>query len=264
MTEPASPEEQSPGGAQERIWDEAASDAGEDEASPASAPAPGAATGTGVAGEVAGSPTPAEPRPSRPGAAWARSLTSTTRLPGPAGLTFAEVPDRVIAFVLDVIVLAIIGLFLALVVGGVFGGLASGADSAGGALDSAGGDLNVGAFLVVGIAALAISFAYFAWSWVVLRGTPGMRMLGLQVGDQADGHSISWDQALVRWLILGIAATLTTFAVFVPSLVGLVAGVIGLIWLLVLLYTTAQSPTKQGLHDRVARTVLVKAARRPA
>jgi uncharacterized RDD family membrane protein YckC len=46
--------------------------------------------------------------------------------------------------------------------------------------------------------------------------------------------------------------------------VGLVAGVIGLIWLLVLLYTTAQSPTKQGLHDRVARTVLVKAARRPA
>jgi uncharacterized RDD family membrane protein YckC len=203
------------------------------------------------------------PRPGRPGATWARSLTSTP-VPGPAGLTFADVPDRVIAFVLDVIVLSVVGLLLALVIGGAFGGLVSGAQTAGGSLEEGGDALNTGALLVVGIAALAVSFAYFAWSWVVLRATPGMMMLGLQIGDQADGRSISWDQALVRWLVLGVAATLTTFVVFVPDILGLVVSVAAVAWLLALLATAARSPTKQGLHDHVARTVLVKAGRRRA
>ena len=34
------------------------------------------------------------------------------------------------------------------------------------------------------------------------------------------------------------------------------------VWMLAVLYTMAQSPTKQGLHDRYARTILVKARRR--
>lgn len=258
MTEPASTAGRTPADDQEGIWGTPADDPGE--------PAPSDAPET-IPAESAPLTAPAAPataRPGRPGSTWARSLTSTTQIPGPAGLTFADVPNRIIAFILDVIVLSVIGLLLALVIGGAFGGLVSGAQTAGGSLDDAGGQLNIGAFLVVGIAELAISFAYFAWSWVVLRATPGMMMLGLQVGDQGDGRSISWDQALMRWLVLGIAATLTTFAVFVPSIVGLLVAVVALAWLLVLLTTTAQSPTKQGLHDRIARTVLVKAGRRTA
>ena len=146
--------------------------------------------------------------------------------------------------------------------GGAFGGLASGGASGGGSLDAAGGDLNVGAFLVVGIAELGISFAYFAYSWVVLRGTPGMRMLGLQIGDQADGHAISWDQALVRWLLLGIAATLTTFAVYVPDLVGLGLAVLALAWLSI----AARTPRRRVPRSRASttgprRTILVKGSR---
>jgi uncharacterized RDD family membrane protein YckC len=263
MTEPGTSQERSTAGNQERIWDPkeddaaAAVQAGSPEGS-----RPAESTAATTASPAVAGPGSAGGRPSRPGASWARSLTSATQVPGPAGLTIADVPNRIIAFILDAIVLSIVGLLLALVIGGAFGGLASGAQTTGGSLDAAGGDLNVGAFLVVAMAELAISFAYFAWSWVVLRGTPGMKMLGLQIGDQADGHSISWDQALVRWLLLGIAATLTTFAIYVPSLVGLVVAIIALLWLMLLLYTTAQSPTKQGLHDRTARTVLVKASRR--
>jgi len=33
------------------------------------------------------------------------------------------------------------------------------------------------------------------------------------------------------------------------------------VWVIALLVTTAQSPTKQGLHDKFAGTVVVKAAR---
>jgi uncharacterized RDD family membrane protein YckC len=258
MTEPAMTGGRPEADDQERIWDVPGE--GLMEGAPSGAPLPGPSEATAAPAP----PAPAITRPGRPGALWARSLTSTTQLPGPAGLTFADVPDRIIAIILDVIVLSGVGLFLALVIGGAFGGLVSGAQSAGGSLDDTGGQLNIGAFLVVGVAELAISFAYFAWSWVVLRATPGMMMLGLQVGDQGDGRSISWDQALLRWLVLGIAATLTAFAVFVPSILGLLVAIVGLAWLLVLLATTAQSPTKQGLHDRIARTVLVKAARRPA
>jgi uncharacterized RDD family membrane protein YckC len=199
-------------------------------------------------------------RPGRP-AAWAPSLTSRTAVQGPAGLWYADVPDRVLAFLLDVIALAVVGLFLAIIVGGAFGGLSSGT-AAGGSIDAPPGALNVGAFVVVGILAMVVSFVYFAYSWVVLRSTPGMRMLGLRIGHQRDGRPISWDQALVRWIVLGIAATSLTFAVYVPSLVGLALAVLGLLWLVLMLVTLGRSPTKQGLHDRYARTILVRAPRR--
>jgi uncharacterized RDD family membrane protein YckC len=206
--------------------------------------------------------TTSAPRTGR-ASAWSQSLTSSESIPGPAGLWLAEMPDRIIAFVLDVIALAVVGMILAIVLGGLFGGLVSGGTTVGGALDDAGGDLNLGAFLVVGVVATAISFVYFTYSWVVLRSTPGMRLLGLRIGDQRDGRPISWDQALIRWLILGIAATLVTFAVYVPSLLGLSLGVLGLVWLVVVLVTINRSPMKQGLHDRYARTILVRATRRP-
>ncbi len=210
-------------------------------------------------------PPPVAARPTRTvgsGGGWAQSLTSTAAVPGPSGFTLADIPNRIIALVLDVILLAVVGLFLALVLGGLFGGLTSGGSSAGGSLEAAGGDLNTAAFLVVAIGQLAVSFGYFAYGWVMLRGTAGMKMLGLRIGDQDDGHGISWDQALVRWLLLGIPATLATFAVIVPSLVGLVFGLVGCLWLVLLLVTMAQSLSKQGLHDRRARTILVRTARR--
>jgi hypothetical protein len=34
------------------------------------------------------------------------------------------------------------------------------------------------------------------------------------------------------------------------------------VWLLLLLYTIAQSPTKQGLQDRYAHTIVIKVRRR--
>jgi len=257
MTQSGPSQEQPPGIDQERLWGASAPD-GEvlapDQPDREDAPA--------------GWPPPAPVvRPARTvGSAtgWTRSLTSTAAMPGPAGLTLADVPNRIIALVLDIILLAVVGLLLALVLGGLFGGMANGGSAAGGSFDSAGGDLNVAAFLVVAIAQLAISFGYFAYAWVMLRGTAGMKMLGLRIGDQDDGHSISWDQALIRWLLLGVPATLLTFAVYVPSLLGFIVGLVGFVWLMALLSTMAQSPSKQGLHDRRARTILVRAGRRLA
>jgi uncharacterized RDD family membrane protein YckC len=184
------------------------------------------------------------------------SITSTARTPGPAGLFYADVPNRIVAMVIDIIVLSVIGFVLAL----LFGGLVTPA----GAIDSAGGDLDVLPFLVVVVLQLAISFGYFGLLWTSARGTVGMKLLGLQIGDESDGHSISWRQALVRWFIIGVPSMLTSLAAYVPSVIGVILTIVGLAWLLMLLYSIAQSPTKQGVHDRYARTILVKMGRRVA
>jgi len=47
----------------------------------------------------------------------------------------------------------------------------------------------------------------------------------------------------------------------IATLIGLLLGLASFIWVIALLVTTAQSPTKQGLHDQFANTVVVKAAR---
>lgn len=190
---------------------------------------------------------------------WTQTLTSTAPVPGPPGFYYADVPDRIIAFIIDIILLAIIGSVLALVLGGLLGGLVSSPS-----LSSAGGELNPGAFLGVSIAQLAVSLGYFGYFWTTSRGTPGMKLLGLQIGHEIDGRSIGWNQAVVRWLILGIPSILSTFTAYASSGLSLIISVVGVAWLLVLLYSMAQSPAKQGLQDRYAHTILVKAGRRAA
>lgn len=237
---------------QERIWDAGQADAEDPEATVAES-------------DTRASDAPRPARLARPGgtaSTWSNSLTSTAAMPGPAGRTLADVPNRVLALVLDMIVLAVAGLVLALVVGGFFGGMTSGGQTVGGSLDDAGRGVNVAAFLVVAVAQLALSFGYFAYAWVVLRWTAGMMLMGLQIGNQGDGHPISWNQGVIRWLLLGIPATLATFAVYVPSLLGLALGLLGVAWLLGLLYTMTQDPSKQGLQDRRAHTIIVRARRR--
>ncbi len=83
-------------------------------------------------------------------------------MPGPAGLTFADVPNRIIAFILDVIVLSVIGLLLALVVGGAFGGLASGGRRPAARSTTRAASSTSAPSSSSASPQLAISFAYFA------------------------------------------------------------------------------------------------------
>ncbi len=207
-------------------------------------------------------PTGARPQSSEPvdgaspgaGGRLAQRLTSTARTPGPGGLVYADVPNRVIALIIDILVLAVTGSVLALL---LFDGLTSQP----GAIDSSGGELDIVAFLIVLVLQLIVSLGYFAGTWTLAGSTIGMRMLSLRVGDEVDGQPISWRHSLVRWLILGIPALLASLAVYVPDAIGLILSALGVALLLLLLFTMAQSPTKQGLHDRYAHTILVKARR---
>ncbi|OGO57736.1 MAG: hypothetical protein A2V85_18445 [Chloroflexi bacterium RBG_16_72_14] len=109
---------------------------------------------------------------------------------------------------------------------------------------------------------IGIEFLYFVGLWTSSsRATLGMRLMKLQIGNAFDGRTLTMTQAVTRWLALGLPFQATGF---VPQLAA-IAGLAGL-WTLVLLISTAVSPTRQGVHDRIANSAIVQpiAASTPA
>ncbi len=152
------------------------------------------------------------------------------------GLVFGSTGRRFVAFLIDRVILIIIGLLLGFTAVAVFG------------TDYA---TTVGSEVLI----VAISLGYFVWTWrSSARATPGMRLLKLQVGNAFDGRTLTTDQAVRRWVALGEPLALLSV---VPALVG-IGGLVVLGWSLTLLFTTATSPTKQGLHDRFANSAMVE------
>ncbi len=201
---------------------------------------------------------PSVPPPPPP--SWMANLTSTAPVAGPAGFVYADVPNRIFAYIIDMIVLGVIGFLVAMLAGGLFGGITTQVTSTNGLEVS----VNYGAFLAVAVINLIIGALYFIWMWSAQRGTVGMKVLGLQIGEESSGRSITMNQGFTRWLIIGIPSILAQFTGYLSAGLGFILGLIGLIWLLALLWSIAQSPTKQGYHDRYAHTIMVKASRRAA
>jgi uncharacterized RDD family membrane protein YckC len=210
-------------------------------------------------------PPPPGPGPTAPPSmpAWTSSLTSTAPTPGPAGLFYADVPNRIIAYIIDAIIVGIVGAILGAILFSILGPtqtvkvVPDATQFLGFRTDVSTNFVSYIAFAVLG---LALSAGYFIYTWTAMRGTIGMKALGMQVGNQTDGATITMDQAIRRWLALGgvfsLAQTLNGF-----PLIGILIALASLIWVIALLVTTAQSPTKQGLHDQFAGTMVVKAAR---
>jgi uncharacterized RDD family membrane protein YckC len=195
------------------------------------------------------SPDPAAAPP--PAGGWAAPPPPRAQA-GPAGFVYADVPNRVLAYIIDIIVLAVIYVVVGIVLAAI-GIAATGGTGANATTNWIGS-------IILTLIALAISGAYFVYSWTNRRATIGMRALGLQIGNAPDGATITRDQAIRRWLALGAIFSIAQILTPVP-LLGALVGLASLAWVIFLLYTTAKSPTKQGWHDVFANTMIVKAAR---
>ena len=207
-------------------------------------------------------PPPQTPAPQAPAPApistqpaWMTSMTSTVPVAGPAGFFYADIPNRAIAYIIDAIILFVGFVIVAAVVDAV-GIKTTSLDLTSPTLVS----FNPIAGLILAAINLAISVAYFVYTWTAMRGTVGMKVLGMQIGNAQDGATITMDQALRRSLILfGPGAVAEALGGW--SILGLLIGLASFGWFIYLLYTTAVSPTKQGFHDKFANTMVVKAAR---
>ncbi len=190
----------------------------------------------------AGGPPPAWDRPPVPLAPWGPPGMAPGMAPaggGATGLRYGRTVDRAMAWWLDSVLVAVPAYAIAALVGG-------GAVSSGLRLG--------GASLVAGVIAVGIHLLYFVGFWTGgSRATPGMRLMKLQIGDAGTGAVPTVRQGLVRWLALGGAFQV---AEILPGTDWV--SVASFAWVFVLLASTATSPTKQGLHDRMAGTALVQ------
>jgi len=162
-------------------------------------------------------------------------------VPGPAGYFYADVPNRSIAMVLDVIGILLVYFVVGMITLAIFG-------------------FSGGSLLAQQVISAAIWAAYFIYTWVAMRGTIGMKLLGLQVGHESDGRTLTYEQAAWRFGVLfGPQIVLGLLGALVPALG--VLGLLSFVWLIYVLITIAQSPTKQGIHDKYAHSMVVKAGR---
>jgi uncharacterized RDD family membrane protein YckC len=179
---------------------------------------------------------------------WA-STPAPTPVPGTAGLVYADIPNRAIAYIIDAIILFVINLIAGIILFAIFGQTVS-----------ALGAVNWLSTIIFAVVGTAISAVYFIYTWTAMRGTVGQKALSMQVGNAPDGKTISQDQAIRRWIFLGGPIGLIQ-ALSPVAGIGLLLGLLGLAYFIYLLWTTAQSPTKQGFHDIQAHTMVVKSAR---
>jgi uncharacterized RDD family membrane protein YckC len=173
---------------------------------------------------------------------------------GPAGFVYADVPNRAIAYIIDAILVAIVAGIIGAVLGGI--GLSTGTFEAG----TLNFQVNFVGLIVSAIIGAAISAAYFIYTWTSMRGTVGMKILGMQIGNAGDGKTLTMDQATRRWLVIAAPGILAQVLFVLPAL-GVLLGLLAFGWFVYLLWTTYSSPTKQGFHDHFANTMVVKAAR---
>lgn len=184
--------------------------------------------------------------------AWMQNLTSTAPVAGPAGLFYADLPNRLIAYIIDMILLAIAGAVIGAITGSFMPVVS---------FDLVNGfHYNYFAAIINAAISAAISAGYFIYMWTTMRGTVGMKVLNMQIGSEKDGSTLTMDQGIRRWLAfggwIGIAQALNPL-----PLLGILIGLVAFGYVIYLLYTTAQSPTKQGFHDKFVGSMVVKAAR---
>jgi len=198
--------------------------------------------GPGMGGEATPPPPPSN---------WntAPAAPASAAVPGAKGYVYADVLYRVVALFIDAIILGIINL-------AILGAILSQVGL--GVLNN---DLSVNFIGLIAYALIGtvISLVYFVFTWTRMRASIGLKLLGMQVGNAADGATLTQDQAIRRWIALWGPGTLGSLLSNLPG-IGFLLSLVGLGWMIYLLYTTYSSATKQGFHDIFASTVVVKRA----
>lgn len=158
---------------------------------------------------------------------------------GPGGRTLPEQWKRIVARLLDGIILGVINVIIVgIVVSGDTGGF-----------NGVGADLSAGKLFVIGLISLAIGFV---WDPVITKakgGSPMKLAFGMHVVRADTGAPVEWSHAIIRWGVVAIWGIIPILSVIVPLLMVVVS--------LVFIFT---KPLRQAVWDQVAKTVVVNAS----
>lgn len=196
-------------------------------------------------------PPPVAPPPApgpAPGVGWATPAVARQEVA--PGLVLSDTASRFVAYLIDGLLISILVAILAELFG--WGARQVPFADGAGTFDQA-----IDVSLEYTIASVVVGGLYYIASWSGgRRATLGQRLFRIQVGNAFDGKPLRLDQAVRRWLAFGDFAQV--FGI-VPAISLAISGLV-LLWNVVLLITTATSPTKQGLHDRFANSAVVRPA----
>ena len=199
-----------------------------------------------------------QPPPAGPVVGW--EAPAAVGAPGREGFVIAGMGARVVAYLLDSLIVSIVPIMLSLFVVDWAELFRQAADAANapGPTTSASFTMAVTPQLVlVTLIGLAIEYIYFVGFWTSGgRATPGMRGLKMQVVDAASGETMSLTAATKRFIALGAPLTLLTL---VPALQS-VGGVAEFALMLFLFFTAITNPLRQGLHDKWANSLVIRHA----
>ena len=152
-----------------------------------------------------------------------------------SALAPAAVVTRVIAYIIDAIILGILGIvILGIIVN----------------------DVTIVGSVIRAVIYAVLGFLYFGYTWITWKASPGQRILGLMTVNAADGAALTWNQATMRWAFLfgpSILNSLFQLGGGLSSIVNLIV----LVYYIYLLYTTATDARKQGFHDKQANTLVI-------
>ena len=160
----------------------------------------------------------------------------------PAGEPLAPPSLRIIARVLDGVILGVINFFVALLVLGTD-------DSPG--FSGIGGDADFWQLYVVSVIGVATGFVWDAVLTRLYGGTPMKLAFGLRVVRADNGRQVEWSHAVTRWAIPGAFAAIPLPVL--PGLLGFIVVVVSLVYILT-------KPLRQAVWDQVAKTLVVRPA----
>ena len=180
--------------------------------------------------------------------------------PNREGYVIAGVGGRIVAYLIDAVLVSIVPTILSLILvdySGLFDQFrrSIATSHAGQAAFVVPMTLDL---ILVSFISVAIHYLYFVGFWTSGgRATPGLRGLRMQVVDARSGGPLSIGQATRRWAALGAPLTLLTILPALQSVAGLIQS--GLV--LVIFFTIVANDRRQGLHDRWANSLVIRDAR---
>jgi uncharacterized RDD family membrane protein YckC len=205
------------------------SDPGATPEQPSAAPAPSPSPEPAPATQPAPAPEPAPQPRTTPIVSW----EAPTEEVGPApGIKFAPHGSRLLAYILDTLIVTAVLIVLGIVLSILLVGVAA-AGGRGNPATVGVGVLGGFAFIIV---LLVVTFGYFPYFWAKSGQTPGMRPFHLYVVRDSDGGKISGAQAFVRLIGMFVSA----FVVY-----------LGYVWIFI-------DARRRGWHDLIAGTVVIE------
>jgi uncharacterized RDD family membrane protein YckC len=120
---------------------------------------------------------------------------------------------------------------------------------------------SIGSF-VAAVLYLVGSGAYFVYTWTKMRASYGQKFMKLETVSAADGSTLTQERAIRRWAFMfgptALVLVMSNLPILALALLGGLMSLVALGYDIYLLYTTSQSPKRQGFHDVQAGTVVVK------